>query len=246
MKAMDLTGRVALVTGGSRGIGAATAILLAEAGAAVGVNYVANEEAAASTVAAIEAAGGTAIAVRGDVTDKDAVTLTTGTVEDRLGPIDILVANAGISQRLEMEETTEEDFNNILQANLTSAFLCSQAVIPGMRERGWGRLIYVSSGAAYNGGRVGIHYSAAKGGMEALCRAYALRMMEEGVTANCVAPIMIETDMSSTATEKNKRFSPPVGRGGHVDEVSTAVLMLATNAYMTGQTVHMNGGLYFN
>jgi 3-oxoacyl-[acyl-carrier protein] reductase len=246
MKAMDLTGRVALVTGGSRGIGAATAILLAEAGAAVGVNYVANEEAAASTVAAIEAAGGTAIAVRGDVTDKDAVTLMTGTVEDRLGPIDILVANAGISQRLEMEETTEEDFNNILQANLTSAFLCSQAVIPGMRERGWGRLIYVSSGAAYNGGRVGIHYSAAKGGMEALCRAYALRMMEEGVTANCVAPIMIETDMSSTATEKNKRFSPPVGRGGHVDEVSTAVLMLATNAYMTGQTVHMNGGLYFN
>ncbi|MBT5570379.1 MAG: SDR family NAD(P)-dependent oxidoreductase [Alphaproteobacteria bacterium] len=246
MKAMDLTGRVALVTGGSRGIGAATAILLAEAGAAVGVNYVANEEAAASTVAAIEAAGGTAIAVRGDVTDKDAVTLMTGTVEDRLGPIDILVASAGISQRLEMEETTEEDFNNILQANLTSAFLCSQAVIPGMRERGWGRLIYVSSGAAYNGGRVGIHYSAAKGGMEALCRAYALRMMEEGVTANCVAPIMIETDMSSTATEKNKRFSPPVGRGGHVDEVSTAVLMLATNAYMTGQTVHMNGGLYFN
>ena len=246
MKAMDLSGRVALVTGGSRGIGAASAILLAEAGAAIGVNYVANENAAAKTVASIEAAGGSAIAVRGDVTDGDAVKMMTAAVEDQLGPIDILLANAGISQRLEMEETTEEDFNNILQANLTSAFLCSQAVIPGMRARGWGRLIYVSSGAAYNGGRVGVHYSAAKGGMEALCRAYALRMMEEGVTANCVAPVMIETDMSSTATETNKRFWPPVGRGGHVDEVSTAVLMLATNAYMTGQTVHMNGGLYFN
>lgn len=246
MKVFDLSGRVALVTGGSRGIGAACALLLAEAGAAVGVNYVSNEKAALKTVAKIEKLGGKAIPVRGDVTDKDAVALMTGTVEEHLGPIDILVANAGISQRQEMEETTEEDFNMILQANLTSAFLCSQAVIPGMRKRGWGRLIYVSSGAAYNGGRVGIHYSAAKGGMEALCRAYALRMMEEGVTANCVAPIMIETDMSSTATEKNKRFAPPVGRGGDVDEVSTAVLMLATNAYMTGQTVHMNGGLYFN
>jgi 3-oxoacyl-[acyl-carrier protein] reductase len=165
MKVFDLSGRVALVTGGSRGIGAACSLLLAEAGATIGVNYVANEDAALKTVAAIEALGGTAIPVRGDVSDKDAVALVTGTVEEHLGPIDILVANAGISQRKEMEETTEEDFNMILQANLTSAFLCSQAVIPGMRERGWGRLIYVSSGAAYNGGRVGVHYSAAKGGM---------------------------------------------------------------------------------
>lgn len=246
MEAMDLSGRVALVTGGSRGIGAAIAVILAEAGAAVGVNYVSNEEAAAETVAKIEKLGGKAIPVRGDVSDKDAVALLTGTVEEHLGPIDILVANAGVAERLEMEETTEEDFNEALHTNLTSAFLCSQAVIPGMRKRKWGRLIYVSSGAAYNGGRVGIHYTAAKGGMEAMARGYALRLMEEGVTSNCVAPIMIETDMSSTATEKNKRFFPPVGRGGHVDEVSTAVLMLATNAYMTGQTVHMNGGIYFN
>lgn len=246
MKAMDLSGRVALVTGGSRGIGAAICKILAEAGASIGVNFVSNEEAAAKTVAEIEKLGGKAIPVRGDVSDKDAVSLVAGTVEEHLGPVDILVANAGVAKRLEIEETTEEDFNETLLTNLTSAFLCSQAVVPGMRERGWGRLIYVSSGAAYNGGRVGLHYTAAKGGMEALARGYALRLMEEGVTSNCVAPIMIETDMSSTATEKNKRFAPPVGRGGHVDEVSTAVLMLATNGYMTGQTVHMNGGIYFN
>jgi 3-oxoacyl-[acyl-carrier protein] reductase len=246
MKAMDLSGRVALVTGGSRGIGAAICKILAEAGASVGVNFVSNEEAAVKTVAEIEELGSKAIPVRGDVSDKDAVSLVVGTVEEHLGPIDILVANAGVAKRLEIEETTEEDFNETLQTNLTSAFLCSQAVVPGMRERGWGRLIYVSSGAAYNGGRVGLHYTAAKGGMEALARGYALRLMEEGVTSNCVAPVMIETDMSSTATEKNKRLAPPVGRGGHVAEVSTAVLMLATNGYMTGQTVHMNGGLYFN
>ena len=188
MKVFDLSGRVALVTGGSRGIGAACALLLAEAGAAIGVNYVSNEKAALKTVAKIEKLGGKAIPVRGDVTDRDAVALMTGTVEEHLGPIDILVANAGISQRQEMEETTEEDFNMILQANLTSAFLCSQAVIPGMRKRGWGRLIYVSSGAAYNGGRVGVHYSAAKGGMEALCHAYALRMMEEGLRRTVSPP----------------------------------------------------------
>ena len=246
MKALDLSGRVALVTGGSRGIGAATALLLAEAGAAIGVNFISNEAAAAKVVAEIEALGGKAVPIQVDVSDKDAVARMTEFVEAQLGPIDVLVANAGVSQRLELEGTSEDDFNNALQTNLTSAFLCAQAVIPGMRSRSWGRLIFVSSGAAYNGGRVGIHYSAAKGGMEALSRAYALRLVKEGITSNCVAPVMIETDMASTATEKNKVFSPPVGRGGDVDEVSTAVLMLATNAYMTGQTVHMNGGLYFN
>jgi 3-oxoacyl-[acyl-carrier protein] reductase len=247
VQAFELTGRVALVTGGGRGIGAAVSRLLAEAGAEVAVNYVSNAQAANDTAAAIEAAGGKALVVQGDVSVGDDVTRMVADVEAALGPVDILVANAGAGKRLAIEDTTEADFVETLQNNLTSAFLCSQAVLPGMRERKWGRLIFVSSGAAYNGGRVGVHYSASKGGMEALARAYARRLVEEGITANCVAPTIILTDMTSTArTPDEIAFSPPVGRHGDVDEVATAVLMLATNAYMTGQTVHMNGGLYFN
>lgn len=114
-----------------------------------------------------------------------------------------------------------------------------------MCERGWGRLIYVTSGAAHNGGRVGLHYSASKGDMEALARAYALRLVDEGVTANSVSPVLILTDMTATATPEQQKLSPPVGRMGDVDEVASAVVMVAGNGYMTGQTIHLNGGLYF-
>ncbi|MDA0786940.1 MAG: SDR family NAD(P)-dependent oxidoreductase [Proteobacteria bacterium] len=241
----DLSDRVALVTGGGRGIGAAISHALADAGAAVAVNYVANADAAQETVSAIEAAGGRAVPVQGDVTVNDEVVRMVSTAEAELGPVDILIANAGIGIRQSIEETTEADFNLVMQANLTSAFLCSQAVVAGMRERGWGRLIYITSGAAHNGGRVGLHYSASKGGMEALARAYALRLVEDGVTANSVSPVLIHTDMTATASPEQQVFSPPVGRMGHVDEVASAVVMLAANGYMTGQTVHMNGGLYF-
>jgi len=242
---MDLSGRVALVTGGGRGIGAAISHALAAAGTAVAVNYVSNANSARDTAAAITDAGGRAAIVQGDVTVNDDVMRMVAETEAELGPVDILVANAGIGIRQTIEETTEDDFNHVLQANLTSAFLCSQAVVAGMRERRWGRLIYITSGAAHNGGRVGLHYSASKGGMEALARAYALRLVEEGVTANSVSPVLIRTDMTSTATPEQQVFSPPMGRMGHVDEVAMATVMLAANGYMTGQTVHMNGGLYF-
>jgi 3-oxoacyl-[acyl-carrier protein] reductase len=243
---IDLKGRVALVTGGGRGIGAAIAHGLAEAGAAVAVNYVANQNTAEAVAADITNAGGRAMAFKADAVDGDAVTGMTTAIADSLGPVDILVANAGIAPRQEMDETSEADFNNVLQVNLTSAFLCCQAVVPNMRKRGWGRLIFITSGAAYNGGRVGLHYSAAKGGMESLARAYARRLVGEGVTANCVAPAIVQTDMSTTADPANPVFSPPVGRSGHVDEVAMAAVMLAANGYMTGQTIHLNGGLYFN
>ena len=245
MTSVDISGRVALVTGGGRGIGAAISKALANAGAAVAVNYVSNADAAKATVAEIENGRGRACIAQGDVSVNDDVVRMVAEVESELGPVDILVANAGIGLRQSIEETTEADFNHVMQANLTSAFLCSQAVLPGMREREWGRLIYVTSGAAHNGGRVGLHYSASKGGMEALARAYALRLVEDGVTANSVSPVLIHTDMTATATPEQQVFSPPMGRMGHVDEVASAVVMLAANGYMTGQTVHMNGGLYF-
>ncbi|NKB49581.1 MAG: SDR family NAD(P)-dependent oxidoreductase [Alphaproteobacteria bacterium] len=243
---IDLTGRVALITGGGRGIGAAVARGLAEAGAVVAVNYVSNRAAAETVVVDITQAGGQAAAFQADVADGEAVTAMVAAVGDSLGPVDILVANAGVAPRQAMEETSEDDFNNVLQVNLTSAFLCSQAVLPKMRQRGWGRLIFVTSAAAYNGGRVGLHYSASKGGMESLSRAYALRLVGEGVTANCLAPAIVQTDMGDTSDPDNPVFSPPVGRSGHVDEVAMAAVMLAANGYMTGQTLHMNGGLYFN
>lgn len=246
MSSIDLSGRVALVTGGGRGIGAAIARELAAAGAAVGINYISNDDAARATVSQIESAGGVAIPLRADVASVDAVEGMISTIEKGLGPVDILVANAGIAPRLAMEEMTEKDFNAVLQANLTSAFLCSQAVVPGMRSRRWGRLIYITSGAAYNGGRVGLHYTAAKGGMEALARGYALRLVEEGITANCIAPVIVSTDMNAEVPKANPVFTPPVGRPGHVDEVAGGAVMLAANGYMTGQTLHMNGGIYFN
>ena len=246
MPLVDLTGRVALVTGGGRGIGAAIACGLAEAGALVAVNYVSNRTAAETVVADIKQTGGQAAAFQTDVADAEAVTAMVAAIDDSLGPVEILVANAGIAPRQTVEETSEEDFNNVLQVNLTSAFLCCQAVLPEMRQRGWGRLIFVTSAAAYNGGRVGLHYSASKGGMESLSRAYALRLVDEGVTSNCLAPAIIQTDMGDTAEPDGPVFSPPVGRSGHVDEVAMAAVMLAANGYMTGQTIHMNGGLYFN
>ncbi|MEK9661928.1 MAG: SDR family NAD(P)-dependent oxidoreductase [Alphaproteobacteria bacterium] len=244
MSSIDLSGRVALVTGGSRGIGRAIAVGLAEAGADVAVNYVANETAATGALSAVKAAGRRGIAVRADVADAAAVDAMVAEVEAALGPVDILVNNAGIATNRAIEETTEADFVETLTVNLTSSFLCSQAVLPGMRERKWGRLIFITSGAAYSGGRVGVHYSASKGGQEGLARAYANRLIEEGITSNCVAPIQVATDMSPP--DRVPKWGLPMGRKGDVDEVAIAAVMLAGNAYMTGQTIHVNGGVYFN
>ena len=244
MTAIDLSGRVALVTGGSRGIGRAIAVGLAEVGADVAINYVANETAATGALSAVKAAGQRGIAVRADVSDATAVAEMITEVELSLGPIDILVNNAGIATPRAIEETTEEDFVHTLHVNLTSSFLCSQAVLPGMRRRKWGRLIFITSGAAHSGGRVGIHYSASKGGQEGLARAYANRLIGEGITSNCVAPIQVATDMSPP--DVVPKFGLPMGRKGDAEEVAVAAVMLAGNAYMTGQTIHVNGGSYFN
>jgi 3-oxoacyl-[acyl-carrier protein] reductase len=244
MSSIDLSGRVALVTGGSRGIGRAIAVGLAEAGADVAINYVANETAATGALSAVKAAGRRGMAIRADVADAAAVAAMVGEVETVLGPIDILVNNAGIATPRAIEETTEADFVQTLTVNLTSSFLCSQAVLPGMRARKWGRLIFITSGAAHSGGRVGVHYSASKGGQEGLARAYANRLIEEGITANCVAPIQVATDMSPPGVQP--KWGLPMGRKGEPEEVAVAAVMLAGNGYMTGQTIHVNGGVYFS
>lgn len=238
-------GRVALVTGASRGIGKAAALALAECGAKIAVNFHSRAREADAVVAAIEARGGRAIAVAGDVSIAVAVERMLATVAAQLGPVDLLVNNAGVAIHRHIDNLTEADFDFTIATNLKSAFLCTQAVIPGMRERSWGRIVNISSGAARGTGIVGVHYNASKAGLEGLTRGYAARLAQYGITVNAVAPSLIDTEMMREApSEAVHRI--PVGRKGTPEEVAQAVVMVTANPYMTGQTIQLNGGLHFN
>lgn len=239
----ELNGKIALVTGASRGIGRAVATGLANSGVNVAINYRIQEGEAQVTLQRVASLGRRAILVQADVSRSADVTKMIDTVEKELGPIDILVNNAGIARYQTIEDTAELDWEEVLTVNLKSVFLVSQAVLPGMRARRWGRIINISSGAAQTGGIVGIHYTASKAGMEGLTRAYASRLVKEGITVNAVAPSLIETDMMPDAGSRRKLI--PLGRLGRPDEVAEAVIFLAGNGYMTGQTISLNGGSYF-
>jgi 3-oxoacyl-[acyl-carrier protein] reductase len=243
MTGQDLGGHVALVTGGSRGIGAAIAVALADAGAAVAVNYRKRAEDADAVVSAIAARGGRAIAVAADVSQAAAVTAMVEQVASALGPVDILVNNAGIAIVRGVDELTEDDFDRTITVNLKSAFLCTQAVLPAMRARKWGRIVNITSGAARGAGAIGPHYNASKAGMEGLTRGYAARLVKEGITVNSVAPSLIETDMMGGRTDLARNI--PLGRMGRPAEVAQAVTMVLGNDYMTGQTIVLNGGMAF-
>ncbi len=240
----DLAGRVALVTGGSRGIGRAVAVALAEAGAAVAVNYRERADAAAEVVADIARTGGRAVAVGADVSVAAEVAAMVARVEAELGPVDVLVNNAGVAIARGLDDLTEADFDRTIAFNLKSAFLCTQAVLPGMRARRWGRIVNISSGAARGAGAIGLHYNASKAGMEGLTRGYAARVVKDGVTVNAVAPSLIATDMMGDRREERARMIP-LGRLGTSEEVAQATLMAIGNAYMTGQTIQLIGGMHF-
>jgi 3-oxoacyl-[acyl-carrier protein] reductase len=239
-----LDSRVALVTGASRGIGRAIALALAEQGARLAVNYVSRAADADAVVGTIRANGGTAVAVRADVSIGAEVDAMIASVTAQLGPVDVLVNNAGIAARRGIDDLSEADFDRAIAVNLKSAFLCTKAVVPGMRERGWGRIVNISSGAARGGGVIGPHYNASKAGMEGLTRGYAARLAAAGITVNAVAPSLIETDMSTVfPADTAKRI--PVGRMGTPEQVAQVVVMVLANPYMTGQTVPVNGGVHF-
>ncbi len=243
--AASLAARTALVTGASRGIGKAIALALAAAGANVAVNYRERKAEAEDTVNAIRALGRKAVAFQADVSSAKAVADLIRRTQAELGPIDILVNNAGIAVRRGLDDLSEEDFDRTIAVNLKSAFLCTQAVVAGMRTRGWGRIINISSGAARGAGLVGAHYNASKAGMEGLTRGYAARLAKDGVTVNAVSPSLIETEMIADH-RKESVARIPVGRLGTGEEVAAVVVMVALNAYLTGQTVQVNGGLHFN
>jgi 3-oxoacyl-[acyl-carrier protein] reductase len=240
----NLKGKVALVTGASRGIGAAIAVALSEAGAAVAVNYRERADAANALVADLNKAGGRAIAVAADVSLAAAVTKMVDRISAALGAIDILVNNAGLAVVRGVDDLTEEDFDKTITVNLKSAFLCTQAVLPSMRAKKWGRIVNITSGAARGAGAIGPHYNASKAGMEGLTRGYAARLVKEGITVNSVAPSLIDTDMMRGRSDLAARI--PLGRLGHSEEVAQAVLMVLGNDYMTGQTIALNGGMAFN
>jgi 3-oxoacyl-[acyl-carrier protein] reductase len=241
----DLTDRVALVTGGSRGIGRAIATALAKSGARVAVNYRANAASADEVVREIGEAGGRAVALQADVSDARAAAELVHESERRLGPLGIVVNNAGVILRKRFDELGPDDWNETLRINLSSAFYVTHAALPGLRARRWGRIIMLSSVAAQTGGVIGPHYATSKAGLIGLMHSYASLLAKEGITANAIAPALIDTDM----IRGNDAITPaliPVGRFGAADEVAAAAVLLASNGYITGQTIGVNGGWYMS
>jgi len=239
----SLSGRVALVTGASRGIGRAIAIALAKSGADVAVNYNKQGAQALEVCAEITKMGRRAIPIQADVSQAADVERMVTAVEAALGPVGILVNNAGIAQQVTIDRITEQDWDDTIRVNLKSVFLVTQRVVPGMRIAKWGRIINLSSVAVQLGGVVGPHYTAAKAGIEGLTRHYALHLAKQGITSNVISPGAIETDMirgiSNISAERI-----PVGFLGSADETARAAVLLAESAYITGQTIGVNGGMY--
>ena len=241
----DLVGKVALVTGASRGIGRAIAIALAKVKADVAVNYKTHADEAHRVCSEIESVGCRAVAVGADISVAADVSRLVETVEEQLGPVTILVNNAGVTRPQPIEEITEQDWDEILAVNLKSMFLVTQAVLPRMRATQWGRIINLSSVAAQTGGVVGPHYAASKAGILGLTHSYAHLLAKEGITVNAIAPALIETEMV-TSNPNARPDLIPVGRFGAVEETADVAVMLARNGYITGQTINVNGGWYMS
>jgi 3-oxoacyl-[acyl-carrier protein] reductase len=240
----DFAGRVALVTGGSGGIGAQLSARLAGAGAAVAVHYASNPDAADKVAAAIFEGGGRAATFGADLSQPDAPERLVEVVERDLGPVDVLVANAGLSRPGSYEEVDATAFDETLAVNLRAPYLLARRVLPGMRERRFGRILFTSSVAALTGGIVGPHYASSKAGLHGLTHFLASRVAPDGVTVNAIAPALIEETGMLPGDPGELAERVPVGRLGTPREVADLALAVMRNGYVTNQVVSVDGGIH--
>ena len=237
-----LAGRVALITGASGGIGGALGRRLIEAGVRVAFAYGRRPEQPEQLVAEAKEAGLDAVALRGDLADPRVPARLVRETTDALGPIDLLIPNAGHGRQQHFTEIDLESWQRTLAVNLTAPFLLAQQVVPGMAERGFGRLLFVSSVAAFTGGSVGAHYAASKAGLHGMLHHIAARVATQGVTVNAVAPMLIEDTEMLPATADPSRV--PVRRLGRPQEVADLAMAVLRNGYLTNQVLSLDGGSY--
>lgn len=237
--------KVALVTGASRGIGAAIARALAEKGYKVCINYIEQQEKAETLVKELKAQGHCAICHRADVADREAVIEMVDHIEKELGYVNLLVNNAGISQQQLFQHTSFEEFHRMIDVHLFGAYNCIQAVLPNMLREHSGCIINSSSIWGSHGSSCEVAYCAAKHGLEGMSKALAQELAPSSIRVNCVAPGVIRTDMLESLGEETKQMlndEIPMGRPGEAEEVAQAVLYLAEAGYVTGQTIQIDGG----
>jgi 3-oxoacyl-[acyl-carrier protein] reductase len=240
-------GKIAIITGGGRGIGRAIALALAQRKIDVVVTYLTRRDCCEQTAADVRALGREALVVQADVTQRESVRQLVSTVTEKFGRIDVLVNNAGILQQKPFNTITDEDWDTMLATNLKGVFLCSQETMPVMVRQGGGSIINLSSSGGQLGGMLAVHYGVSKAGVISLTRVGA----PDGIRVNCVTPGLIETEMSqkeihSEVGQQKISQQIPLRRAGQVEEVATAVVFLASeeSAYITGQSINVNGGLY--
>lgn len=246
---MVLDGKIALVTGGSRGIGRAVAQRLATMGALVYINYVSRPDAAVETKELIESAGGKAATIQFDVADSEQVQAAVKTIAEDAGGIDILVNNAGITRDSLMARMKESDWDSVMSTNLKGAFLCSKAVARLMMKKKWGRIVNLTSVIGFAGNAGQANYAAAKAGLVGFSKSMAREYATRNITVNCVAPGYVVTDMTeslSDAIQDKIKSEIPLGSLGTTDDIAGAVAYLVSEdgRYITGQTLHVNGGMY--
>jgi 3-oxoacyl-[acyl-carrier protein] reductase len=249
MSPLDLTGKSALVTGASRGIGRAIAIALAQAGADVAINYAGSEAAAAETAKAIEALGRKALLVQANVGKAAEFDAMVQKTLETFGKLDILVNNAGITRDNLIMRMKEEEFDDVIETNLKGVFNGIKAVTRPMMKQRSGRIVNISSVVGVLGNAGQANYVAAKAGVIGLTKSAARELASRGITVNAVAPGYIETDMTGKLSPEIREGilgQVPLGRMGRPEDVASAVVYLVSDAaaYMTGQTLHVDGGMY--